>query len=59
MPYLFKTFCYSVEGEYLALSSDVDCATIPSECDMLICVFTKGHMCQFDTALYPTEKVCE
>ena len=28
-PLLQKVFQYSVQGEYLALSSDCDCATIP------------------------------
>ena len=41
---LENTFYYPVEGEYLALSSDDDYASIPSEHDMLTCVFTRGHM---------------
>ena len=52
-----QMFQNSIEGEYLTLSSDSDYATLLSEQDMLTCVFTKGHICQFDTALYPTEKV--
>ena len=54
---LQQTFCYSFEGEYQALLFDGDFATIPSECDMLTYMFIRGHMCQFDTALYPTQKV--
>ena len=52
-----RHFHYSVEGEYLALTSDGDYATIPVEYDMLACVFTREHMCQIHTALYPTENV--
>ena len=54
---LQKTFHYSVEGEYLALSYDGDYATLLSQHIMLTFVFTRGHMCQFDRALYPTENV--
>ena len=36
-----------ITGEYLALSSD----------DMWICLFSIGHMHQFDTALYSREVV--
>ena len=54
---LQKTFCYSVKADYLILSSHGEYATVPSECDMLTCVFTKEHICEFDTVLSPTEKV--
>ena len=40
-PVLQMTFHYSVEGEYLALLSNGDHATLPSEYDMLACVFTR------------------
>ena len=53
---MHKTFQYSVEGEYLALLSDGDYATLPSEKDMLICAITREYICQFDMALYPKEK---
>ena len=56
-PTLQNTFHYSAEGEYMVLLSDDDYATIPSEYDMFTCVFTRVHRCQFDTALFPTEKV--
>ena len=52
-----EKFCYSLEGWYVALSSSGDHATIPSEHDILTCLFTQGHICQFDTVLYPTERV--
>ena len=35
---------WSVEGEYLALSSDSDCATVTSQHNMLTCVFTREHV---------------
>ena len=44
------------KGEYLALSSYGDYATLPSEHEMLMYAFMRGHMCQFDIVLYPTEK---
>ena len=33
-----------MEVEYLALSSNGDYATLPSEKDMLLCVFSKGYI---------------
>ena len=48
-PVLQKTCHYSLEGEYLALSSDGDYATLLLEHDILIFVFTRGQMCQFDS----------
>ena len=54
---LQNIFHYSVKCEYLALSSDGDYATIPSECDMLTCIFTRGHICQFSMTFYATENV--
>ena len=35
---------YSIEGEYLALSTDRDYAALPSQQDMLTCVFTRGYL---------------
>ena len=40
---LQKPFCYSVYGEYMALLFNGIYVTIPLECDMLACVFTRGH----------------
>ena len=37
---LQKTLHYFVEGEHLALSSDSDYANLPSEQDILTCVFS-------------------
>ena len=54
---LQKAFQYSLEGEYLALSSSNDYATIPSEHDVLAIVFSKEHRWHLHTALYPTEKI--
>ena len=56
-PILQNTFWYSIEGYYLTLSCGSNYATLSSEWDMLTCVFNRGHMFKFDTALYPTEKV--
>ena len=42
---LQKTSCYSVVVNTWLFLSDVDYANLPSECDMLTCVFTMGLMC--------------
>ena len=55
-PLIQIAFQYSLEGKYLVISSD-DHATIPPKHDVLICVPTKGHMCQLDTSPYPTKKL--
>ena len=34
-----------------------ECATIPSEHNVLTCVLTCGNMYRLGTALYPTEKI--
>ena len=56
-PVFQKKIHYSVEGDCLELLSDADFTTLTSECNMLIYVFTRGHMCWFDTTCYPTEKI--
>ena len=56
-PILQKAFQHSLVEECPALSSDGDYANVPSDLDVLTCVFTKAHMCRLDTALYPTEKI--
>ena len=56
-PILQKVFEYLLEEEYLAFSIDDDYAIIPSGHAILTCIFTKRHMCQLDTALYPTENL--
>ena len=43
--YLQKAFQNSLEGEYLAISSDSDYSTIPLEHNVLICDLTKDHVC--------------
>ena len=53
---LQKMFQYSLKGEYVALSSE-DYATLLSGHDILTYVFTKGHMCQLETDLYPNGKI--
>ena len=51
-----EIFCPSLESKYLTLSSDGYCVAMPPEHDMLTNVFTREQMCQFHTALCPTEK---
>ena len=54
---ILHPFQYLLEAEYLDLSSDGNYATIPLKINVLKHVLTQGHMCQLDTALYPTEKI--
>ena len=54
-PILLKVFWYSLE--YLALPSDSDYAITLWEHNILTCVFTKGHVHQFETAFHPTERI--
>ena len=56
-PAFQKTFQYSIEGGCLTFSFDGEYVILPPESDILTCVVTKGYMCQFDAALYPTETV--
>ena len=56
-PTLKKVFQNSLEALCPGLFSDGNYATIPLEHAVLICAFTKGHMCRLDTALYHTEKI--
>ena len=50
-PMLKKTVQYSVKGEYLAHSCNSCYVTISSEHDVLICLFTKEHMCQIQPCI--------
>ena len=56
-PVLQKTVYYSVESEYLVLSSYGNYATLWSECNMLTSVYTRRPMYQFYTALDSTGNV--
>ena len=56
-PTFQKHFWYSLVGEYLSPLSDSDYATFPSEQDMITSILKRSHICWFDMALYPTEKV--
>ena len=51
-PRLQKNFQY-ILGDYLANSSYGDFTTLPATQDVIICGLMKGHMCHFNTALYP------
>ena len=58
-PKLQKCFQCTLEGEYLTISSYGDHATLHSTQNVIVCTFTKGHMCQVDIVLYPVAWVTQ
>ena len=55
-PNLFA-FKYKLENKYIVITKANNHVTLPSLETVLLCQATKGHLCQFNTALYPTEPV--
>ena len=48
---------YEIEGTYLATLMEGMFISLPSPIDIKLCLMTTGHLCMFDQALYPVEKV--
>ena len=48
---------YETEGTYLATPMEGMFISQPSTIDIKLCLMTTGHLCMFDQALYPVEKV--
>ena len=48
---------YELKGTYFATHMHGMYATIPKETDIKLCMMTQGHLCMFDEALYPVDKI--
>ena len=48
---------YILEGEYLAIGMNGMYVAIPDSMDIKVCKMTAGHLCMFDKALYPVERI--
>ena len=48
---------YEIEGTYLATLMEGMVISLPSAIDIKVCLMTTGHLCMFDQALYPLEKL--
>ena len=48
---------YEKEGTYLATLMDGMFISLPSTLDVKLCLMTNRHLCMFDQALYPVEKI--
>ena len=48
---------YKIEGAYLATLMDGMFISLPSAIDNKLCLMTTGHLCMFDQALYPVERI--
>ena len=48
---------YEIEGSYLATVMDGMFITLPTALDVRLCLVTNGHLCMFNQALYPVERM--
>ena len=48
---------YKIEGTYLATLMEGIFVSLPSALDVKLCLMTNGHLCMFDQALYPVERI--
>ena len=48
---------YEIEGSYLATVMDGMFITLPTALDVRLCLMTHGHLCMFNQALYPVERM--
>ena len=48
---------YEIEGTYLATLMEGMIISLPSTLDIKLCLTTNGHLCMFDQALYPVERI--
>ena len=56
-PKLKVNFQYELEGNYLAVSNDLEFFMLPTDTDVLTCQLTRGHWCKLRTAMYPVKHV--
>ena len=48
---------YEIEGTYLTMLMEGVYVCLPSAIDITLCLMTTGHLCMFDQALYPVERI--
>ena len=48
---------YEIEGTYLATLMEGMFISLPSALDIKLCLMTNGHLCMFDQALHPMERI--
>ena len=48
---------YEIEGSYIATVMDGIFITLPTALDVRLCLMTNGHLCMFNQALYPVERM--
>ena len=46
---------YELEGTYLVTMMEGMFISLPAASDIKLCLFTNGHLCMFNEALYPVE----
>ena len=59
-PAIDKSVKYNIEGNSIAISSDNNYATLPSDTEFIECTLASGHFCSLKSALYHmyTSKWC-
>ena len=48
---------YELEGAYLTTLMEGMFVSLPTALDVKLCLITNGHLCMFDQALYPVERI--
>ena len=48
---------YEIKGTYLAILMEGMYVSLPSAIDIKLCLTTTGHLCMFNQALYPVERI--
>ena len=48
---------YEIKGSYLATVMDSMFIILPTALDVKLCLMTNGHLCMFNQALYPVERM--
>ena len=48
---------YEIEGTYLTTVMEGMFISLPSAIDIKLCLMTTGHLCMFNQALYPVERI--
>ena len=48
---------YELEGDYFATLMEGMFVALPNPTDVKLCLMTQGHLCMFDQALYPVDRL--